>query len=270
MPAKAAALAPMKAARRDPFKHLSSDEMRLAKLWYTEDDMEPSEIAALLRRDKSTMTRLLVMQKERQTQGRPPCWTKPPLTSWSPCWKTWWWRRADSTKSLSTCCVAGRAAKRATGRSRTLCAAESCISARLREKPVLTDADVQARKAFAKQWVHKSERWWLTFLDMHIDVKHFPVYLSGRARAHAAREAVRGAYRTRGQGLEAPYVKHGQKYKYNPGARGVMVLAGVGHGQVLVWEVIDGRNWNGEVAAEMYSGPIKQALQRAAPSKPRW
>ena len=72
MPAKAAALAPMKAARRDPFKHLSSDEMRLAKLWYTEDDMEPSEIAALLRRAKSTMTRLLVMQKERQTRGRPP------------------------------------------------------------------------------------------------------------------------------------------------------------------------------------------------------
>ena len=72
MTAKAAALAPMKAARRDPFKHMSSDEMRLAKLWYTEDDMEPSEIAALLRRDKSTMTRLLVMQKERQTQGRPP------------------------------------------------------------------------------------------------------------------------------------------------------------------------------------------------------
>ena len=105
---------------------------------------------------------------------------------------------------------------------------------------------------------------------MHIDVKHFQVYFNGRARAHAAREGVRGAYRTPGQGLEAPYVKHGKRYKYNPGARGAMVLAGVGHGKVLVWEVIDGRNWNGDVAAEMYNGPIKLALQRAAPQKRKW
>ncbi len=49
-----------------------------------------------------------------------------------------------------------------------------------------------------------------------------------------------------------------------------MVLAGVGHGKVLVREVIDGRNWNGDVAAEMYTGPIKAALQRASPSKRKW
>ena len=65
-------------------------------------------------------------------------------------------------------------------------------------------------------------------------------------------------------------MKHGKKYKYNPGARGAMVLAGVGHGRVLVWEVIDGRNWNGDVAAEMYTGPIKAALKRAAPRKRKW
>ena len=49
-----------------------------------------------------------------------------------------------------------------------------------------------------------------------------------------------------------------------------MVLAGIGNGRVLVWEVIDGRNWNGDVAAEMYTGPIKAALQRAAPGKRKW
>ncbi len=38
---------------------------------------------------------------------------------------------------------------------------------------------------------------------------------------------------TPGKGLEKPYVKHGKKYKYNPGAPGAMVLAGVGHGRVL-------------------------------------
>ena len=59
MPARAPAPAPMKVARRDPYKKLSDQEIRLAKLWFDEDDMEPSEIAALLRRDKSTMTCLL-------------------------------------------------------------------------------------------------------------------------------------------------------------------------------------------------------------------
>ena len=58
-------------ANRDPYKKMSSEEIRLARMWHTEDHMEPCEIAGLLRRDTSTMTRLLVLQKERQQQGRP-------------------------------------------------------------------------------------------------------------------------------------------------------------------------------------------------------
>ena len=57
---------PMKRGRRPasaraPYKKLSSEEMRLARMWYTEDGMSADEIAGLLRRDRSTMTRLLVM-----------------------------------------------------------------------------------------------------------------------------------------------------------------------------------------------------------------
>ena len=48
---------------RDPYKKLSTEEIRLAKMWYDEDGMGPSEIAELLRRDMSSMTRPLVMQK---------------------------------------------------------------------------------------------------------------------------------------------------------------------------------------------------------------
>ena len=39
---------------------MSSEEMRLARLWYEEDDLSPAEIARRLRRNKSTLTRLLV------------------------------------------------------------------------------------------------------------------------------------------------------------------------------------------------------------------
>ena len=42
--------AAMKAARRDPYKKLSDEEIRLARLWYKEDGVEPAEIAELLRR----------------------------------------------------------------------------------------------------------------------------------------------------------------------------------------------------------------------------
>ena len=56
-----AAGARKKVDRRDPHGNLSSEEVRLAQLLHAEDDMEPSELASLLRRDKSAMTRLLVM-----------------------------------------------------------------------------------------------------------------------------------------------------------------------------------------------------------------
>ena len=43
---------------RDPYRKLRAEEIRLARMWHSEGDMGPLEIAALLRRDKSTLTRL--------------------------------------------------------------------------------------------------------------------------------------------------------------------------------------------------------------------
>ena len=54
------------ASARAPYKKLSSEEIRLARMWYTEDGMSADEIAGLLRRDRSTMTRLLVMEQAPQ------------------------------------------------------------------------------------------------------------------------------------------------------------------------------------------------------------
>ena len=232
--------------------------------------MEPSEVAALLRRDKSTMTRLLVMEKERKKEGRPTILDEgavDKLIALLDCTVV----VADAQYEVTVDMLRRRARSKAGNRTiLDALHARRIYFRRLREKPVLTDEDIKARKKFAKDYMAKTTAWWTSYVDMHIDVKHFPVYLNGRARAHAAREGVRGAFRTPGQGLEKPYVKHGKKYKYNPGARGAMVLAGIGRGKVLVWEVIDGRNWNGDVAAEMYTGPIKAALRRSAPRKRTW
>ena len=50
---------------RDPYNKLSAEEIRLAKTRFADGGMRPCEIAELLRRDKSTMTRLLVLCKAR-------------------------------------------------------------------------------------------------------------------------------------------------------------------------------------------------------------
>ena len=122
---------------------------------------------------------------------------------------------------------------------------------------------------FAKEHVGKTKAWWLRHVQMHIDVKHFQVYLNGKARHHAAQLGCRGAYRGLGDKLSPGYVKPSKTLKYNSGARGVKVLGGVGGGKVLLWSAIDGK-WNGDVAAKMYTGPVRQALLSAYPNKRRF
>ena len=58
-----------------------------------------------------------------------------------------------------------------------------------------------------------------------------------------------------GEGLNAGYVKPNPKLKYNTGAKGVHILAGVGNGKVLLWEEIKGK-WNSSEAARAYEGPM--------------
>ena len=54
---------------------MSSKEMLVGSMWYNEDVMKPSTIAALLHRDKSTLPRILVTQKEREQAARPTVFT---------------------------------------------------------------------------------------------------------------------------------------------------------------------------------------------------
>ena len=111
--------------------------------------------------------------------------------------------------------------------------------------------------------------WWSTHIHMVIDVKFFPIFLNPKARYHAAQTGVRGVYREPGEGLNEGYYKANPKLKYNSGAKGIHVLAGVGMGKVLVWEYIEGR-WNSAEAARLYKGPILKALREAYPHRRRF
>ena len=136
----------------------------------------------------------------------------------------------------------------------------------MRHKPLLTDQDIVDRHQFGLKYVDKPIGWWLSHIQMNIDVKFFQVFLNARARDHAAQSGCRGVYRVEGQGLSEGYYKPNPKLKYNSGAKGVHVLAGVGMGKVLVWEYLEG-TWNSHEAARLYKGAVLKALQRAYPHR---
>jgi hypothetical protein len=73
---------------------------------------------------------------------------------------------------------------------------------RMRSKPILTKEDRIARFKFAKKYRGKTKAWWLKHINLHIDLKNFPVYTSSKARDFAAMREVRGAYRTLGRRLQ--------------------------------------------------------------------
>ena len=55
-----------------PGTPLSAEELRLAKVWYHDDEEDPAEIARRLRRVKSTITRAVVQELARGGRGRKP------------------------------------------------------------------------------------------------------------------------------------------------------------------------------------------------------
>ena len=66
MPLKA-----MKSKANKVWKKLSSEDLRLATMWFHDASKSPSEIAELLHRGTSTLTRLLVKIRLPEKQGRP-------------------------------------------------------------------------------------------------------------------------------------------------------------------------------------------------------
>ena len=68
----------------------------------------------------------------------------------------------------------------------------------------------------------------------------------------------------KGQGLSKGHTKPLATTHYNTGARSAMVMAGVGHGTVLLWEYVEGK-WGGAAASAAYRGPILKALQAEYP-----
>ena len=252
-----------------PGKPLDAKEIELVKKWVVEE-VAPSEIAERLGRNKSTITRKIKSRRfAGKKTGRKLLLSEAQVDSLEKRLMSMV-KEANGTKEITVQML----------QRRSRCKASlNTIRARLHErgiyfygmrlKPLLTNADIAERYHFGRKYKGKPASWWKKFIHLIIDVKFFPVYLNGKARCHAAQSGCRGAYRRAGEGLSDGYVKPNPKLKYNTGANGVHVLAGVGRGKVLLWEYLGGR-WNGDEAARLYEGPMKSALQKAYPGRSRF
>ncbi|CAE7255135.1 F52C9.6 [Symbiodinium natans] len=247
---------------------MTASERELAQRWYSEGK-PPSAIAELLGRDSSTLTRLLCMQKVAQKQGRPAALTNAQVDMLE--------RRLDElivkADGQSTITVDKlRKATKVKASTQTILAAlhkRNIYFRKLREKPVLTPADVKARLAFAKKYRGKSKTWWLRNIHAFIDGKYFQVYLTGKERARAATHGTFGAYRRPGKGLCAGYVKpKAGSLRHNTGAKGVLLQVGIGGGHVVTVHEVKAR-WNGQAAVTFYKA-LRSGLSKTWPAKRKY
>ena len=137
---------------------------------------------------------------------------------------------------------------------------------RLREKPILTDRDVEERFAWSKRYRKKAAAWWQSAVGLHIDNRVFKLPATAASRRRLAARRVRGADRLPGKSLQRSHVRAGRGLRQNSGGRGVCVCGGVGAGRVLLWHVVEGK-WNKKSAADAVRGPIKAALAKGYPRK---
>ena len=137
---------------------------------------------------------------------------------------------------------------------------------KMRSKPLLTKDDIKDRYHFSIKYKGKSRAWWRSHVQMHWDLKQFAVYPTEKTRAFGAQREIRGAYRQPSQGLDEAYVVAPKHLKYNTGVRAAKIAGGVGKGRILLWHEV-GRKWNGKVAADLYQGPVHDALHNAFPRK---
>ena len=258
-----------------PGTQLSPKEIAYIKQWrYDEGDgLAPSTIAIRLDRDKSTITRHLAMKskgvwkkgEEKGRRGPARVLTKAKVATLLPKLEALVGKAKGEYEITSAMLKkSARVKVSARGMMKRLNEQEGTKWYRMRQKPTLTVVDVKDRFAFGKAYGGKNKRWWLKKVQLTIDVKFFPVFLNSKARSHVAQSGTRGVYRRKGQALTEGYYKPNPKLKYNTGAKGVHVLAGVGNGKVLLWEYIEGR-WNSAEAVRLYKGPMRKVLQETYP-----
>ena len=229
--------------------------------------LPPSQIAKAVDRDRSTVYKALDRKWAHAKRGRPQALSRKDVTKLHHILKTLI-RQARARREVTMAMLKKKARCKACARTiRTALAKKNIKFRKFRTKPLLTASDRKARREFALKYKDKTIAWWLRAIQMHIDVKTFPLYTTKAGRDVAAQREVRGAYRQPGQGLDAAYVVAPKDVRYHPNVHSAKIAGGVGSdGRVVLWEMLKGK-WSGDAAAKLYEGPVRRALSRANPRK---
>jgi hypothetical protein len=251
-------------------RYMSDCEKRLAKLWHAEDEESVEEIARRLRRDRCTIWRLLGLPEgtERTGVGRKAA-------------------MGEEDKDRLVVHVDKLVKKAAVRYTVTLAMIHATFRMqppvcdrvlqeamhergiwfhKLREKPILTDDDIEERYQWSKTYRKKLPAFFQSHIQLHIDNHAFKVPTTGDARKMVAAKLVHGSYREAGASLKREHVKPNKKLRVNTGTKNVLVAGGVGSGKVLLWHVVE-NTWCGDEAAALYSGPLAKALAKEYPTK---
>ena len=128
-----------------------------------------------------------------------------------------------------------------------------------RRKIAISKDDASKRYKVGLAWAKKPVSFWMC-INGYYDCKRFPLPLTPKQRAKFKQTRVTGHLRTGAEGVERGFTKPREVHSWI-GLPSVNIAAVVAQNRVIMWEVVDG-SWNGQKAADVYSGPMLKALRR--------
>ena len=140
---------------------------------------------------------------------------------------------------------------------------------RPREKPDRTKAHAAERVEMCQALERRAATYFTNGVDMIIDNKKFDVPTTERARAYMNKTRVRGHLRTPGEGALPEFTRPGRKKNRMYTGGSASVCAGISNGRIVLWHYFP-RMWNGQVPADLYAGPIFDALRKARGEKKQY
>ena len=130
-----------------------------------------------------------------------------------------------------------------------------------RDSQDLTTKDKKERQGITGRWRFLPHDYFLEKVDAIIDNKKFKVPTHYRAFRFVKKSRVKGHLRTRGEGKKSFCRKpNSRKNRVNPGGA-VNICAAIINGKLRFWHDL-GTKWNGQVAADLFRGPLYSALKK--------
>jgi hypothetical protein len=245
---------------------MTPDEKRLAREMHFDRKVPPAQVAKAIGRDLSCVCRLLAQKHAPAPIGRPKALSTKEVDNLVSLLEQMV-DEADSTYEVTLVMLMKRSQVKACDRVVADALHERGYRFRdLREKPILTPANIKERHAWSKKYKDKSESWWQKNVDVHLDNHMFKCATTVSGRRLLAKRKVRGVYRKRGKSLRPGHVKPSAKLHLPTGAKGILKTGGVGGGRVLVWHTVQGR-WGGDEAQHVYTKVVAPALKKRYPKK---